>query len=511
MQPNTTGTKVWQLALVVLLVYGLGLRIHALSAWKTNLSNDESVSYMCAAGTAGIWETTIADLVDRPLRVADIQRFYDRPAHLDFHTVSLDMARYDVHPPLYFWLLHVIHVLWGTTVGTGAWLNVAFGLAVLLLLYQLARQLSGSTSIALASAVVWYLSPAAVQIDLEARPYQLLALLALASYMLGQRVIHGRGDRWTWAAFIATNCLGLLTHLYFPFLLLPGLGLMLWKHGTGLPTLRYAGSLVVSLVGMLLLYPEFIEFVTTYGVRPRDVPEPVHHLARLKGLAYTTMQFFTEPHLLRYVFLGLCAVVAIRYVLKPWGSRKLIRHSARTHLFITLAWWTCFTAVLFLVGISPSQAVGEQYFAYIWPLASITCVLLIGELLKGRPRQWLFGLYLAQLALSLYMAVRGSEYLKPAIPQEWNQQIATSDLLITDEAKRTAVPRMSRALPAELPLFIMLHDPPDLSGYRRITFLHLDIDQRPVAPLYAALDSAGFRPVGDELANDRYELRSFTR
>ncbi|MBX2973394.1 MAG: glycosyltransferase family 39 protein [Flavobacteriales bacterium] len=515
MQAHNTGSKVWRIALLLLLAYGLGCRIHALLSWKTTLSGDESVSYMCAAASAGVWETTIADLIDTPIAVADLQRFYDRPAQFDFHTVSVDMARYDVHPPLYFWLLHIIHVLWGTTAATGAWLNVVFGLGVLLLLARLARSLTGSDTAALAVAVVWYLSPAAVQIDLEARPYQLLALLTLASYMLGLRLVNGGAGRWTWIGFTAVNMLGLLTHLYFPFLLLPGVVLMYAHHGTGRGTWLYLGSLLASLAGMLLFYPEFIEFLTTFGDRPRDVPEPVDHVGRLKGVVYTSMQFLTEPHLLRYGYLALSAIAVallVRKAIRSARTWKLDLRSDRAALFITLGWWAFFTIVLFLVGVSPAQAVGEQYFAYIWPLAAIVGVLATGALLKGVARRWALGIHLALLVLSFSLAVRRSEYLKPAIPAAWNSTIAGSELLITDEAKRTALPRMSRHLPGELPLYIVLGTKrPDLRGIRHVTFLHLDIRDRPLEPLLTWLAEQGFRPEGRTLAYDRYELRSFTR
>lgn len=509
------GPKVWRVVLVLLLVYGVGCRIYALLHWKTSLSSDESVTYMCASGTAGIWETSIADMMHRPLTMADLQRYYDRPAQFDFHTVSLDMARYDVHPPLYFWLLHIIHVLWGTTAATGAFLNVAFGLGLLLLVVRLARQLTGSDTAAWAAAVVWYLSPAALQIDLEARPYQLLALLALASYVLGQRLIKGPAGPWTLLGFSVVNMLGLLTHLYFPFLLLPGMALVLFHHGLGRKSWAYLCSLLVSLLGMLLLYPEFIEFLSTYGGRPRDIAESVDYLNRLKGVLYASMQFLTEPHPLRYGYLALSVIVVGLLVRKATRSTKSWKWDPRTNqgaFLLTLCWWTCITIVLFMAGISPAQAVGEQYFAYIWPLAGIAGIMAAGTLLIGVSRQWALGLHLALLVPSYGLAVYHSDYLKPAIPKDWNGIIANSDLLVTDEAKRTALPRIARHLQGELPLYIVIGDKmPDLHGIQRVAYLHLAIAERPVEPFLMCLAAEGFHSEGPILVSDRYELRSFTR
>lgn len=497
-----------------MLVYGSGLRIHALRHWKSGLSNDESVTYMCAAATAGIWEERIHDLRDRTITIGDIHRFYGKPSTLQFHTVSLDMARYDVHPPLYFWLLHVIHVIWGSTVWTGAALNIALGVALLVALIGLARSMGLGSNASLVVAVVWYLSPAAVQIDLEARPYQLLALTAVVSFVLGQRLIQGPRNNAIWFCFVLVNTAGLLTHLYFPFILLPGLVLMLGRHKLTRPTWLYVASLVFSVVVMLALYPEMLEFIRTYGHRARDVAEPIDHIGRLKGLAYMSMQYFTEPHGMRYLFLLLGAMTLGGLALIPSTRRTGMgtwSSPLRRSLLITLGWWVLFTFLLFLIGISPAQAVGEQYFSYIWPLVSLVLVLVLSSLFNPRIRSGIAAAYFVQLVISFTLSVRHSDYVRPAIPAGWNEVISASDILLTDEAKRTALPRISRDLPAALPLFIRGHQWPDLNKIERLSFLHLDIDAIKASPVIDRLQAEGFIQMGATQVYDRYELRTFTR
>ncbi|MCB0767500.1 MAG: glycosyltransferase family 39 protein [Flavobacteriales bacterium] len=506
-------TRIWRYALIGLLVLGIAYRFYAVATWKKSLSNDESVSYMCASATAGIWETEIGGMVNMPLTVADIQRFYERPVSFAFHTVSMDMALYDVHPPFYFWLLHIMHVLWGTGAATGAYLNILFGIAALFLVLRLARSVLPGPIAPYVAAVAWYLSPAVVQIDLEARPYQLLTALALASYLLGLRVINGQPSRTVWTGFAVVNMLGLLTHLYFPFLLLPGTALVLWEHGLGRRTRQYVASLLGSLVGMLVLYPEFITFLTSYGDRPRDVPEPVEHLERFKGVFYASMQFFTEARAMRYLLLALCGL-GIGYSAWQWrrsGRAPLARTPEQMYLLVTFGWWSFFTVVLFLIGVSPAQAVGEQYFAYLWPFLAVFCTGILATVADRALRRILLGLYLVQLTIAFYSGVRGSEYLLPAIPPEWDTVIASSDLLVTDEAKRTALPRISRQLPGELPLYIMGRERPDLMDKDRVVFLHLAIDSRPAQPFVDWMADRDFHPIGDVRTSDRYELRSFAR
>ena len=513
MRVQFTSRKVWSVVLALLLVFGLVYRLHAVLVKKAGLSNDESVTYMCAAATAGRWETSIASLVDTPITAADLHRFYDRPNEFRFHTVSLDMALYDVHPPLYFWLLHIIHVLWGTGITTGAMVNIAFGLVLLCLLIALAHRMLGGWPAALVVGVVWYLSPAVVQIDLEARPYQLLALLAITSFLLGQRIIHGNDSRTTWFVFTLVNMLGLLTHLYFSFLLLPGLVMMLRKAGLGKGSFRYGFSLLASAGGMLLLYPEFITFLLTYGERPRDVPEPIHHLERVKGVVYSTMRFFTEAPLLRYGFLAL-SVVFVAWVAYSHSRRKgttaIKRTALLSPLLFTLGCWAVITTLLYVLGVSPSQAVGEQYFSYIWPLFSVVCVMLIYHTVSRPISHILLALYLLQLVPAFCVAVSGSDYLKPAVPLAWTSTISKSDLFITTEAKRTVLPRIARDLPAALPIHILMKQKPDVDSVRSIAFLHLSVRAIPLEHYTQWLTDEGFTPAGLEV-HDHHEFLSFTR
>ncbi|MGV3638198.1 MAG: hypothetical protein ACO1NQ_11215, partial [Flavobacteriales bacterium] len=85
------------------------------------------------------------------------------------------------------------------------------------------------------------------------------------------------------------------------------------------------------------------------------------------------------------------------------------------------------------------------------------------------------------------------------------------DLLFTDEAKRTAIPRIARQLPADLPLFMRKKSWPDPAGVQRIAFLHLDIAGLSATPVIERLKADGFVQSGPVQVYDRYELRTFTR
>jgi 4-amino-4-deoxy-L-arabinose transferase-like glycosyltransferase len=168
-------------------------------------------------------------------------------------------AAHDIHPPLYYWLLH----LWTRVAGTGEVglrsFSALLGALLVLTVGGVGRRLF-STGVGLAGAFIAALAPFQVYYSQEARMYILLALLAaIAVYLFcwfvsqeDQRLPRGeelrpvRLRRLPFSAQLLTLvwAAGLYTHYAFPLMI-------------GLLTLVYLGWIVVSrrrgLVGQRLL------------------------------------------------------------------------------------------------------------------------------------------------------------------------------------------------------------------------------------------------------------------
>lgn len=133
---------------------------------------------------------------------------------------ALAIARWtatDVHPPLYFWLLH----LWRPLVGDGEfavrWLSVAFGTLTVAALWPLGRGLAGPR-VALLAAFFLAVSRFAIWWSQEARMYILGALLVTLSLYLTVRL--RRRPSWPLAlAYIAVTAAALWTLYLLAFLL----------------------------------------------------------------------------------------------------------------------------------------------------------------------------------------------------------------------------------------------------------------------------------------------------
>ncbi len=130
------------------------------------------------------------------------------------------IAANDFHPPLYFLMLHFWAELAGTSDFSLRWPSIAASLLCLPLLAVLARRLADSR-VALWSALLLCLAPAAIEFGRMARYYSLVMALGLLSTILLLIALQ-RGTWITWIAY-ALAALGLLYTFYPSGILLAGL------------------------------------------------------------------------------------------------------------------------------------------------------------------------------------------------------------------------------------------------------------------------------------------------
>jgi mannosyltransferase len=142
-------------------------------------------------------------------------------------------AAQDIHPPLYYWLLHGWTFLFGTSETGLRSLSATLGVLLVALTYQVGRDLLGGRA-ALAAAFVAAIAPFQIYYAQEARMYMLLACLgAGAAWGLQKASLRPRAG---FSAYVVCAVLGLYTHYAFPFLLLAinlafGFWLVTRRHG----------------------------------------------------------------------------------------------------------------------------------------------------------------------------------------------------------------------------------------------------------------------------------------
>lgn len=124
----------------------------------------------------------------------------------------------DVHPPLYYFVLHYWMKLAGESEFAARLLSVLFGVAAIALLYQLASMLFDRTT-GLFSAILLAWSHFNIEFSQEARMYSLLVLLSLGSLYFFLKLLKHDAGNLTLAGYIACTTLLMYTQVYSVFVI----------------------------------------------------------------------------------------------------------------------------------------------------------------------------------------------------------------------------------------------------------------------------------------------------
>ena len=373
----------------LVIVAALLVRIHAVTNVKEGLTHDESIAWLCAAAGESRFDAELLGLANRPVPAAEFQVFLQRPGSFAFRTVARDLALTDIHPPLFFWGLHVQHVLLGLTPQNQSAMHLAMALVTLGLVYRLGRRFSGSHLVGLVCAAVWFCAPAVMGIEFQTRHYPLFAVLVLLALELGDRIIAGERAPWVTVLFCLVCAAGMLTHYFFVITMVPGALMVLAIDRLGGQTRRYFAAGAVAVAIFFLLYPEFFEFLRMKAAARPAVAGNAESLAamapmRVKLLARGAAEYFTLWRSLWPVYaIGLAALTVAgglrlagrRGDAAGGGSGGWTLNNPQVRHALVLAWFVLFTAILYLTGVSPPHAFRGQYFSYIWPLATVFLVL----------------------------------------------------------------------------------------------------------------------------------------
>ena len=327
-----------RIALAVLLVAlaaGTGLRIHAQHA-NPNVQHDEAWSYASAAGRLGPFLAAMdGGLTGRWVPASEWRTFWESEGLGDVANIAPDLATNDVHPPLYFGLLHGWLLITGEHVWAGRALNLVFAVLAILGIFGFARSLGFERIEGALAALVWAVSPAVVSISSIARQYD---LVALTTVLLAWGLVRAsapetddvsahrhdalrRGLAVLWVA-VATAA-ALLTHYQAVLLVAAGvvyvvagayLGGRYARRRSWWPTLvgLAAGALVAG-----LLAPGWSGAFGRERSRLEDFSAGVFY-EKLAAIAQTVGRFVAVPGLV----VGVAAAVVVRALPRPANAPR---------------------------------------------------------------------------------------------------------------------------------------------------------------------------------------------
>ena len=247
MQAQRPGPRAAAAMIVVSTLIAMSLLIYLTAARKTSIEHDEGITYLAASAQQGAYDdVTRSDA--RPAGVwvpASVWQGYLQPmSPMAFKTIRDDLARVDIHPPVYFWLLHLWSLVVGLTPASAIALNILLALATGLALFVLAERTLGEPLRAATVVVFWALAPPVIGVSVIARQYGLLALFTVLTALFAHIIAttprpgvkHG-------LAFAVVVVLGAATHYHYVVVLS---GVLIWL---AVVSLREPRRLLVALGG----------------------------------------------------------------------------------------------------------------------------------------------------------------------------------------------------------------------------------------------------------------------
>lgn len=339
-----------RLTLILVLVLALGLRFYRLDA--QSLWSDEGNS---------------ARLAERSLPLLTVA------------------AAADIHPPLYYILLHFWAQAFGTSEFALRALSALAGLALVALVFLIGQALFGR-GVGLIAAGLAAVNPFQVYYSQEARMYMLVPMLGAASTFcfvrwLKERETEQGGYGWAVATALLTAA-GLYTHYAYPLIPAAQTAALLiwlweWREGRARTALIWAGILAVALALYLPWLPIAYRQLTTWPSARLPVTSLEAALVALH-LLVLGQTLPSENHMIFSLVLVLWLILALglsQFSRRPSSvSRRLFP------LALLLAWLIVPLAFVLLAGLFQGP------FLKFLLIASPPLCLLIGAGVMGWAR-----------------------------------------------------------------------------------------------------------------------------
>ncbi len=180
-------------------------------------SGDEIVSVLSAVGNQQTYEEVITDWQQhrRVVLVSDWQKLL-QPQEYALKHISPDLGNLDIHPPLYFWLLHFCLLFFSSPLAAGLLLNACLHLLAALGLYHLTKALNLSKGTFAGILIYWVFSPAIIGVGFYTRQYELLSCTGIYSSLFFLYYLREQKTGYL-ILFFATVLAGMLTQYLFIF------------------------------------------------------------------------------------------------------------------------------------------------------------------------------------------------------------------------------------------------------------------------------------------------------
>ncbi len=407
-------TAVVALILIAAVLLGTAFRVDSMYH-KHGLHIDEVISYLAAAGHLGNFGHPGTPALYRAWLPAATWKSELGPGKtLDFGQIISSLATHDVHPPLYFILLHLWTLIVGVKFWSGPSLNLIIDVLAGAALFGLARRLLRDPVAAAFVDLIWSVSPAVRMTSSMARMYSLEALFSVLFVWLLVAVTdrtQAPARPLLSAALLAlATAGGMLTQYQFVLIVAGGIAYVLLRL-VRFDRRRCARTLLAMAAGLVIVWlvepGVFAQFRRQSATRPEAFSVPLLR-DKLNGTAETVFQFFgvdvrrlhvaaarplrlwgllpgTHLSVLVLFAFWACVVAALALTL-PWSRHWLARRDWTGGLALVFLVWIGGTIIApNLAFLSEPRVLSARYLAVAWPFLAFVPMLVSRALLPRWP------------------------------------------------------------------------------------------------------------------------------
>ncbi len=339
----------------------------------------------------------------------------------------------DVHPPMYYFVIHFLSVLFPGScskwIGLGA--NWLFAVVSLIVLYALLKSITGKRLPAIGACLVYISSPAVVSMNMFLRMYGMFSMWVLlyvyVSYLLETKT-DGEKKWHLYTELGVITFMGFLTQYYFAvFCVIFTFLYCLYKLFTGQwkKCVPYVGSLMAAVVAATLFWRTWVRHMFS-GYLGGAVKENAFQFGKiLHSVWYGMVHMFT----LMYNHLGILAVLVMAAAI----IILLIKKDRRLKFVISLF----LTALLYSVAVehlTPAHLLSYRYFFPIVVIAYIAEILAVYFAMENLKEKGTLGVLAFCICLSVLNFVRPL-YDKDSVMYVDLKNTYRSSMQILDENK----------------------------------------------------------------------------
>jgi uncharacterized membrane protein len=373
------------------------------------LGHDDGITLLSISGEQGAYaRLSDKNILNKWLPADIFTGFTSASGELNFLRIQNDLNNYDIHPPLYFWLLATWSRVFPGMVDSYFILNVVFSLLSIFAFYKTLR-LKFSSDLSAMMTISFIFLPVLITSRIYIRQYELnmlasSCLLFSTSYLIAMPHIVRR-DLIAAIGIITSILLGLMSHAQFALAVSAILSAMIFVRCA---KSKLATAFLASAAACFLFLLLNSGFITAFLRHRNQLQEAGfgEFLGRIKNIVLIrSVDIFPMPGLAAFILLA---------VLVLYGFRKGMANNQTKIYFNTLErYWITSGASVFVIYTfyyaamqGPVHAYGGRYFLPIAPWLAVSALSLCVGISKkyALPSVTLISTYLFISASHEYIA-----------------------------------------------------------------------------------------------------------